>query len=94
MVKKRISHSKAAAEELGKAGVDVVSVLIEDFGRVRHGMSAVKHGEEAYQHVKKAVKNKIGREKRKFKKLIGLKQPKRKPATTTPRKKTTTRKKR
>lgn len=76
MAKKKISHRKAAVEELSKAGIDVASVFIEDLGRLRHSIGAVKHGEKAVQHGRKAVKSAIRSKINKAKKALGLKRKK------------------
>jgi hypothetical protein len=90
MAKRRISHSKAAVKEAGQAGVDAISVVFEDLGRLRHGISAVEHGEKAIQHTKKAIKSAVRSRINKAKRALGLK-PIRKPTRKTARRRTTSR---
>ena len=97
---KRISHGKAAADEARKAALDAAGVAFPDLDKARGIIGAVDHGEKAVYHTKKVVEKAVRDKKRKVKNtiadLLKLNQQKRKrrTATKTSRKKTTSRRKR
>jgi len=80
--RKRISHSKAAADEAKKAALDAASIAIPELSKARNIIGTIHHTERAAWHTKEAIKKTVRAETRKFMKAIEdplkLKQQKRK----------------